>query len=177
MPGFELLAALKLLVPDPISVPRHLVPELVVQGGFNRPASRSPYRFGAEEVAKSRQGLHHWDSLDLVSVGCVTERVSVRPDGVRLNRIGGFGLRPLQPRTYMEPREVAVQLLDLSHQVMVEPRDFDPSVAQPELAPPKDVVVWVENADDNALDATLNDAFHAWELCTSPEEKGAAVGP
>jgi hypothetical protein len=68
----------------------------------------------------------------------------------------------------MEPSELAVQLLDLGHQVRVEPSYFDTCLTQPKLTSPTDVIVRVEHTDNDAPDPSLDDALNARDLRAVP---------
>ncbi len=70
----------------------------------------------------------------------------------------------MQPRTAVKPGEVAVQLFDPRHEVMVEPGNLNACRRQPELSSPADVIVGVEHTDDDPPDPPLDNTFDAGDL-------------
>jgi hypothetical protein len=64
--------------------------------------------------------------------------------------------------------EVAVDLLDLRHQVGIKQSDLDASVPEAEGATTTDCVIRVEHADDDAGDPTIDDPLGARELWAVP---------
>lgn len=91
--------------------------------------------------------------------------MAVRPDLVRVSRIGGLGFSPLHvPRTGLLAGELAVQLLDLRHQIGIKEGNLDTSIAEAQLAPAADCVVGVKLADHDPGDPALDDSLDTRDL-------------
>jgi hypothetical protein len=91
--------------------------------------------------------------------------VAVRPDFVWVGRTGGLSFGPFHVlRADLFSRELAVELLDLRHQIGIRPSDLDASIPETEFPATTDRIVWIEHADDDACDSAFDDSFGAWDL-------------
>ena len=137
-------------------VPPDLVPELVIHLQDLLVVSTQEKR---PELAR---GLITRYPFDLVTLGRVTDRESIGPDGIRLDRICGLGLRPSQPwiRHGAERTRGSVPRSGTSSQGRTGPLSI-PASRSAKLTSPTDVVVRVEHTDNDASDPPLDDVFNA----------------
>jgi hypothetical protein len=79
-----------------------------------------------------------------------------------------LSFRPLQvPRAdllSLLSRELAVQLLDLLHQIEIKPSDLDASIHETPFPATTDRFVRIEHADDDARNSAFDDSLGAWAL-------------
>jgi len=61
-------------------------------------------------------------------------------------------------------QEIAIQLLNLGHQIRVESSDLDSSRTKPEFSAPANPVIRTQRTDDNTLDAALDNSIGAGDL-------------
>jgi hypothetical protein len=84
-------------------------------------------------------------------------------------RIGGLSCSPLQVFPALVSRELAVEFLNLGHEIGIKPSDFDASIPEAAFPAPTDGIVRIEHADDDACDSAFDDSFGARDLgITSP---------
>jgi hypothetical protein len=91
--------------------------------------------------------------------------MAVWADFLRVGWISGLGFGALgRLGTGLSARKLAIQLLNLGHQVRVESSDLDTGFSQAELTAPADRVIGVEDADHHSADTPLDDSLGASDL-------------
>src|ERR1700674_2838721 len=107
-----------------MSVPPHLVPELVIAGENLLIIATQKKRHQLPRVLLIR------NPLDLVTLLRIAHAMSVRAYLLGICRIGGLGPgAPSLTGSHLKSREIPVQLLDLGHQIRVKPTDLDSGFA------------------------------------------------
>jgi len=74
------------------------------------------------------------------------------------------------------PREGAIHLLNLAHEVRIETANFDSRGTQAQFTSATNLLIGIENADHYSLDSPFDDAFHAGNLRRLPRRAWLQCG-